>query len=181
MAKEAICGVYMITNIVNGKIYIGSSNDIKKRWAQHKRELKNGTHDNPHLQNAWNLYGESNFKFEILEECSLKEQFQKEQVYLDTFQPFGNTGYNIVHKISNDLVGGTTISNTCERCHKNYNTFSHLSKYCPSCKDEILIENWESYQGSNSRCDHKSGFDLATKRLILQTYGSMEYFWECNC
>lgn len=35
MAKENICGVYKITNKVNGKIYIGSSKDIYKRWKHH--------------------------------------------------------------------------------------------------------------------------------------------------
>ena len=30
-------GIYKITNLINGKIYIGQSVDINKRWRQHKR------------------------------------------------------------------------------------------------------------------------------------------------
>ncbi len=63
-----ISGIYTITNISTGRIYIGSSNDILARWKHHKIKLKSSTHDNTYLQNSWNKYGEDNFKFEILEE-----------------------------------------------------------------------------------------------------------------
>ena len=56
--REKISGVYKITNMVNGLFYISSSKDIHTRWKQHKKNLRNGDHNNTHLQNAWNLYGE---------------------------------------------------------------------------------------------------------------------------
>ena len=31
-----ICGVYKITNVITGDFYIGSSKDVKHRWACHK-------------------------------------------------------------------------------------------------------------------------------------------------
>lgn len=62
-------GIYKITCISNNKIYIGSSVDIKSRWNRHKSYLRRNKHDNPHLQHSWNLYGESNFIFDIVEEC----------------------------------------------------------------------------------------------------------------
>lgn len=30
-------GIYKIENLINGKVYIGQSTDIKERWASHKR------------------------------------------------------------------------------------------------------------------------------------------------
>ena len=33
----AICGIYKITNNLNGKSYIGYSIDIQRRWSQHKK------------------------------------------------------------------------------------------------------------------------------------------------
>ena len=181
MKQTPICGVYRITNIDNGKIYIGSSKDIKKRWQQHKKELREGIHANKYLQHAWNKYGEKCFVFDVLEKCTEEVQFQKEQEYLDTFEPFGERGYNIVHKISDDLVGGTQITKACECCNKEYKTFSHLSKYCTSCRDTKIFENWESYNIARKSGDYNRGFDSPTKRMILQSYGSMDYYWECNC
>jgi group I intron endonuclease len=60
-------GVYTITNTLNGKIYIGSAFSFKKRWNEHKNDLRNNRHKNVHLQRTWNKDKEPNFKFEILE------------------------------------------------------------------------------------------------------------------
>ena len=56
-----ISGIYKIVNKVNGKYYVGSSNDVlKTRFYEHKRLLTKNKHFNVKLQNAWNKYGESN-------------------------------------------------------------------------------------------------------------------------
>ncbi len=68
--KNIISGIYTITNTVNGKIYVGKAVNIGERLNCHKSKLRNGKHDNAHLQRAWNKYGQQNFLFEILEECS---------------------------------------------------------------------------------------------------------------
>ena len=36
MAREKICGIYKITNLINGKVYIGQSTNIERRWKDHK-------------------------------------------------------------------------------------------------------------------------------------------------
>jgi group I intron endonuclease len=57
-----IIGIYKITNIINGKVYIGQSINIKKRWNQEKH----GRGINNHLNSSFNKYGIGNFTFEIL-------------------------------------------------------------------------------------------------------------------
>lgn len=64
---KIIPGVYSITNIINGKRYIGHSRSIKRRWRDHRYDLKRGISAHTHLQSAWNLYGRENFEFSILE------------------------------------------------------------------------------------------------------------------
>lgn len=59
-------GVYCIINKANNKKYVGSSIDIKKRWQQHKSDLRSGYHGNYHLQRAFDKYGEENFEFEVV-------------------------------------------------------------------------------------------------------------------
>ena len=45
-------GVYGIVNKVNGKIYVGSSNDLKKRKGDHFKDFAKGRAINPHLKNS---------------------------------------------------------------------------------------------------------------------------------
>lgn len=81
--KITTSGIYSITNIVNNKIYYGSSNNCWRRWQEHKTALKHGKHHNVHLQRAWNLYGEKIFKFQIVEELPNDKLTEIEQQYLD--------------------------------------------------------------------------------------------------
>lgn len=87
-------GIYKITNLLNDKVYIGQSVDIEKRWSVHKAELKNNYHHNIHLQNAWNKYGEKNFKFSIIEECDVDQLNQREIYWISKFDSCEN-GYNL--------------------------------------------------------------------------------------
>lgn len=60
--------VYTITNLDNGKFYVGSSINVRTRFWTHRRELRNGIHHCEPLQRAWDKYGEDRFKFEVIEE-----------------------------------------------------------------------------------------------------------------
>lgn len=88
------CGVYQIRNTVNGHVYIGSSRDIQQRWGGHKWDLRNGVHDNEHLQRAWNKYGEDAFVFETILLCDPENRLYYEQVLLDNMKPAYNIAIN---------------------------------------------------------------------------------------
>ena len=89
-----MCGIYMIKNNINGKVYIGQSKNIYERWTKHKTELNANRHVNKHLQGAWNKYGSNAFSFLIVEECLEYELNQKEQYYIKFYNSF-DTGYNL--------------------------------------------------------------------------------------
>lgn len=78
-----VCGIYSITNKIDGKKYIGQSVDIESRFFQHKSELRSDIHSNSHLQHSWNKYGEENFLFEIITECTIVELDDLEKYYID--------------------------------------------------------------------------------------------------
>lgn len=82
-----LAGVYEIRNIVNDNCYIGSSINIDNRWRYHKNKLRKGAHCNPHLQRAWNLYGEENFVFGVLIICDRDNTLFYEQKFLNKLQP----------------------------------------------------------------------------------------------
>lgn len=92
----AASGIYAITNKVNGKKYIGSAVNIKKRWIKHRVELRSSTHHSAKLQNSWRKHGEAVFEFSVLEYVDDKiELLSREQFWLDLFDPCA-TGYNMI-------------------------------------------------------------------------------------
>ena len=95
--SEKICGIYKIANKINGKVYIGQSQDIYARWYEHKRASKKRAEYA--LYAAFNKYGFDNFSFEILEKCSLEELGEKEIAYIAKFHSYVNdeqaNGYNM--------------------------------------------------------------------------------------
>lgn len=89
-------GIYAIKNKVNGKIYIGSSKNVRFRWNRHLKKLRNTLHENHHLQNAFDKYGESQLQFKVLElveDVSLLKII--EQRYLDEIKLLPEKYYNI--------------------------------------------------------------------------------------
>lgn len=96
------CGIYKITNTVNGKVYIGSSVDINGRLNSHRSDLRQNKHGNQHLQKAWNLYGEESFIFDVIEECDPQTVRDVEQRYLDELftKNHKDDFYNIYDKAS---------------------------------------------------------------------------------
>lgn len=63
-------GIYKIINVINNKFYVGSAVDLRRRKTRHFSELRNGKHNNRHLQAAWVKYGEQAFVFVVVEELS---------------------------------------------------------------------------------------------------------------
>ena len=104
MAK--ISCIYKISNLINGKIYIGSAADFNKRKSNHLRQLNTNSHHSKYLQNSWNKNGPEIFSFSILEVVDdINNLLEREQHYLDSLLfakekncKFNNLGYNICRK-----------------------------------------------------------------------------------
>jgi group I intron endonuclease len=89
-------GVYQILCIPTGKIYIGSTVDLRARWSSHRRSLRQGNHQNAYLQQAWDKYGEANFVFSVLEFVKKSSLLSAEQAWIDkTGCADRNIGFNI--------------------------------------------------------------------------------------
>lgn len=93
---KAKSGVYIITNLANGKIYIGSAaNSLAQRLHNHKYKLSKNKHENEHLQRAVNKYGIENFTFEILEEYPKEFVVSMEQWWINMLDSCNRErGYN---------------------------------------------------------------------------------------
>jgi group I intron endonuclease len=90
------CGIYKIKNLVDGKIYIGSSINVENREYKHFWMLNKNIHDNNHLQNSYNKIGSENFKFEVIEECETILLINRENYYINQYNSNNQEfGYNM--------------------------------------------------------------------------------------
>lgn len=85
-----ICGIYRITNKLNGKFYIGSAQNLLIRAKQHFYYMARGGHPNRHLQRSFDKNGRSAFEFSILMICDDKDLLFFEQRFLDALKPCYN-------------------------------------------------------------------------------------------
>lgn len=98
-----ISGIYLIKNIVNNKIYIGQSTDIRRRWLEHLRSgqpekygVKSERDCNAPIHKAIQKYGVEKFLITILEECPREQLNEKEKIWISKLQSNVKTiGYNI--------------------------------------------------------------------------------------
>lgn len=92
-------GIYQIRNTLNQKVYIGQTTVcfIKRFW-HHKWKLTDGTHDNKHLQAAWDKYGEQAFVFEVVHILQNNEDIDSLEInYIRDFKATKcDFGYNIL-------------------------------------------------------------------------------------
>lgn len=101
-------GIYKITNLSNGKIYIGQSRDIYTRWKAHTIALQDNSNEsvirmafakyNPREQiSKPGIYGK--FKFEILKLCAEEKLIEHEKYYIQLLKP----EYNVQNMEANPI------------------------------------------------------------------------------
>jgi group I intron endonuclease len=114
--ESKISGIYKIINKVNGKYYVGSSDDIRRRWEGHILLLNKNKHHNQHLQSSWNKYGEDTFIFVIIEYALDKyELLKREQYYLVECKNNPDKNYNISYDALAPMAGRKHSPETIEK------------------------------------------------------------------
>jgi len=75
-------GIYQISNLLSGRIYLGRAVNIRRRIMNHINDLTNDIHHNEFLQRDFNYYGRKYFEFKILDINNLsKEDLRKKEKY----------------------------------------------------------------------------------------------------
>lgn len=155
--KHNNSGIYIITNLINKKFYLGSSMNLKKRKATHLSTLRNKKHHNKHLQNAWNKYGEKNFEFDIVEyiedENLLKEV---EQFYIDDFKLTKNRKqcYNIANNTQGIFRVGTKVDKKILKGKNNPQSIKvvKVDKYGNVHKEYVGLSEAGRVEGVSESC-----------------------------
>jgi group I intron endonuclease len=104
-------GVYKITCLENGKFYIGSSVDLRRRLRDHYAALSSGSHLNPNMQASWNAHGKDSFKFEVVLICSRSDMLFYEQRLIDGMSSV-KRGFNIALSVTAPMLGRAVSEKT---------------------------------------------------------------------
>lgn len=133
-----ISGIYCIQNKINGKVYIGQSNDIPKRWKYEKWGSVNRF-----LKEDFEVYGIDNFSFYVLEECSLENLNTREMFYIRLYHSYDRDfGYNVSlggcynkNRVRNEWERKMLRKATCKRYRESHK--EQAAKYRKEHKEEI--------------------------------------------
>lgn len=125
-------GIYKIINTVNGKIYVGQSVDIYKRWSQHKYKAFDPKEIgyNSAIHAAIRKYGSDNFILEIIEECEPDLLDERERYWINKLGSLVPNGYNI-------MDGGQSSRKKIYYCCDCKKIICRGSKRCRECNGKI--------------------------------------------
>lgn len=86
--------IYLITNLINGKQYVGQSIDYKERFRSHCFLEKGYKSTIPtRIDKAIKKYGSKNFKVELIDRVSFENRNEMERFYIKKYDTYNN-GYN---------------------------------------------------------------------------------------
>ena len=84
-------GIYIITNTINDKVYVGQAQDLYIRTKHHILDERN-----PLLKKAFKKYGLDKFTINVLEKCEIEKLDDREQYWMDYYEVTNrDKGYNI--------------------------------------------------------------------------------------
>lgn len=97
-------GVYAIHCLESGKVYVGRSINLRRRFYEHNSRLRHNKHPNHYLQRAYIKYGPDAFVFDVLSQAIDEAVLAKmEAHFLKLFRCQAPIGFNL-EVITSDLV-----------------------------------------------------------------------------
>ena len=122
-ASRRPVGIFAIRNLVNNKIFVGSTLDLTAMFNRIRFQLAAGAHPNKPLEADWKYYGAPKFEFEVLEEIVPREDPNYnyvpdlevlEDLWLEKLQPYGDKGYNERKKTREERLRMISSNRTAE-------------------------------------------------------------------
>lgn len=100
-------GIYKITNIIDGRVYIGKTKNFRNRWRQYKYDFENKRTRclNSYIMNAMIRHGFDKFDFSIVEICDIRICSERELYWIDYYDSCNHTkGYNLRRDSSSGMI-----------------------------------------------------------------------------
>lgn len=168
MIKMTNIGIYKITNQTNGKVYIGQSVEINKRFIRHRMNLKKNIHDNCYLQSSYNKHGKELFVYEIVEYCEESKLNERENFWILHYNSHDRRyGYNFT--IPNPNGDGYRRSEeTIKKISKK------LKKYSKEELISYLQEYYYHYGKVPTTRDIANNPDIPSPIIYKKNFGSFK-------
>ena len=128
-----IIGIYKITNTITGDFYIGSSKNIKRRWANHKIQSTWKNNPNNPLYQDMKKYGVDKFELEILAEVEEDKLKEMEQQFIELLKPIYN----------NRNANGWDVERRKEY-HKDYQKSDKYKQYQKEYNNQLCFYNGQT-------------------------------------
>lgn len=148
---EKISGIYKITNTITGDFYIGSSKNVKLRWASHKRPSTWSKCKNNPLYLDMQKYSLDKFSFEILEEVEIDKLKEKEQQFIEKMNPTYNNrnadGLDIERR--KEYKKQYQKTDKCKKYNKEYKKSNKYKEYI------IEYQKTDKYKETQRKANNK--------------------------
>lgn len=165
--------IYVIENLVNGKMYIGQTTNRRgARGLMTLNSLKNCYKDNLHLISSFKKYGIDTFKRDIIDSVKNKKKLdEKEVFYIKKFNTLNpNFGYNIREGGSNGKLSDMTKKKMSE-AHKGERNIMYGKHHIKKTKEKIS----EARKGKASYIKH-----IFTRDYLIKQYWKNENYMKNN-
>lgn len=160
-------GIYKITNLINGKFYIGQSRDVSTRWKAHTRSLSNDSNESV-IRMAFAKYNlreqvskqgiSGNFSFEIIEPCNEEQLIERESYYIQTLTP----EYNVQRMGTNSIFPKRDTQQTQQFIQ--YHSFEKMG-YLPGEADDDSVTTENVNYGIFTK--HRTAINMLGASVVL--------------
>lgn len=159
-------GIYKIVNLINNKVYIGSSVHLLRRSYEHSTRLNSNTCiSNKYLQRAWNKYGSNSFEFHVIEYCGKEKLIEREQYWIDMYCSYEEQyGYNL-RKVAESNRGLFPSEETKAKIRASNLGQKRSPETCEKIKNRIITLEWRANMSKGMK--GKKVPD-STKQLLLK-------------
>ncbi len=139
--------IYLITNLINNKKYIGqTSNTIKQRWQQHCSHSKDPKRAIG-IDGAIAKYGQENFKVEEVKQCPIDELDKWEIYYIKEYNTYQGDNADLGYNLTLGGAGALRYEIDEQELIALYNqgkTIKEISKYY-NCSDKLISNKLKKY------------------------------------
>ena len=152
-------GIYIITNKVNGKVYIGQSKQLNQRYSGHLYRINRKEHHNEILQRAFDKYGADNFEYNILEEIIDERLLNEREKYWIDFHGGLNSDklYNLKDPLLNEY--SDYVRNKMSKNNTGENNPNYGNKWTKDMKEKAANrkkgKTWEEIFGEEKAKEMK--------------------------